>query len=182
MTTPMMIRWLWTKLRPGEFPKIRNYERVPKLRSCMFLVIVTSTYTLLRYLWSMCQLLWWSVSCGQSYKQGNSLRCEIENARRTWVLGRFWSKWHWNMHYWVASEVYANSHDEQLAVNGDIPRGIPWDAKLETQDEHEILHVSGQSDIERYIIGSTLKYMPRPMTICWTWTELQAEEFPQMRN
>jgi hypothetical protein len=48
--------------------------------------------------------------------------------------------------------------------------------------EGEILVVSGQSDVEIYTIGSTLKYMPSPMTIRWLWTKLQAGEFPQMRN
>jgi hypothetical protein len=41
---------------------------------------------------------------------------------------------------------------------------------------------SGQSNFEIYVIGSTLKYVPTPMTSGWLRMELQAREFPQMRN
>ena len=67
-------------------------------------------------------------------------------------------------------------------MDGATSRGIPSEAKLEMDDEHDILHVYGQSDVEIYIIGSTLKYMPSTMTIARPWMELQAGEFPQMRN
>jgi hypothetical protein len=36
--------------------------------------------------------------------------------------------------------------------------------------EGEIWDVSAQSDVEIYIIGSTLKYMPSPMMIAHLWT------------
>jgi hypothetical protein len=114
--------------------------------------------------------------------QGNSLRCEIRNASRSWDLARSWSKWYWNIHYWVASKVCPKSHDERLATDGATARGIPPRTKLESYDEHEILHISGQSDVEIYIIRSTLKYVPSTMTNGWLRTEVQAGEFPQMRN
>jgi hypothetical protein len=41
------IRWLWTELQAGEFPQMRNYERIPKLHSRSVMLKVTSTYTLL---------------------------------------------------------------------------------------------------------------------------------------
>ena len=67
-------------------------------------------------------------------------------------------------------------------MDGATSRGIPSDAKLESNDEGEILHVSGQSDIEIYMIGSTPMYMPSPMINGWPRTELQRGEFPQRQN
>ena len=95
---------------------------------------------------------------------------------------RFWSNQVSNIRYCVASETFATYHDERLAADGATSRGIPPRTKLESYDEHEILPVSGQSDIEIYILGSLLKYMPSTMTIARPWMELQAGEFPQMRN
>jgi len=48
--------------------------------------------------------------------------------------------------------------------------------------EGEILVVSGQSDVEIYTIGSTLKYMSSTMTIAHPSMEIYAGEFPPMRN
>ena len=95
---------------------------------------------------------------------------------------RLWSKWRWNIPYWVTSEVYAKSHDDQLATDRATARGIPSDAKSETNDEHEFLDISGQSNIQIYMIGSPLKYAPSPATIARPWTELQAVQFPQGRS
>ena len=95
---------------------------------------------------------------------------------------RSWSKWRWNIPYWVTSEVYAKSHDDPFATDGATDRGIPSDAKLGTQDEHEIQVGYAQSDVDIYIIGPPLKYMPSAMTIRWLWTEPQPGEFPKMRN
>ena len=67
-------------------------------------------------------------------------------------------------------------------MDGATSRGIPSDAKLESNDEGEILHVSGQCDIEIYIIGSTPMYSPSPATIARPWTDLQAVQFPQGRS
>jgi hypothetical protein len=47
-SSPITIRWLWTKLQPGEFPQIRNYKRTTKLRSRSVMVKVTLKYTLVR--------------------------------------------------------------------------------------------------------------------------------------
>jgi hypothetical protein len=69
-----------------------------------------------------------------------------------------------------------------LAVDEARLRGIPSDAKLRTCVKAEILHVFGQSEFDIYIIVPPLKYVPNPMTIAWPWMELQAEEFPKMRN
>jgi hypothetical protein len=63
-----------------------------------------------------------------------------------------------------------------------IARGIPSDTKLETHPEAEILHVSGQSEVEICIIGSPLKYAPSPATVAHPWTLLQGGQFSQMRN
>jgi hypothetical protein len=125
---------------------------------------------------------WRSVGCCRSYKQGNSLRCEITDASRRWDPARFWLKWHWDIHYWVVSEVYAKSHDERLTTDGDTSRWIPSDAKWQTHLKAEIPHVFGQSDTDTYISGSTLKYMPSAMTNGWLYTEIYAGEFPKMRN
>jgi hypothetical protein len=146
------------------------------------MVKVTLKYTLLGRLWSRCNVPPKSIGCGRSYMQRNSPKDEITNACRTWDLVRLWSKWHWHIGYWVASEVNAKFHDERLAMHGDIWRGIPSDAKWRTYPEGEILHVFGQGDIDVYIIGWPLKYMPTPMTIRWLWTELRGGEFPQLRN
>jgi hypothetical protein len=161
---------------------MENYAHIPKVRSCMFQVKVTSKYTLLGRLWRVCKVTWWSHARRLSYGEGNSLRCEIRNSWRTWVLGPLWSKWHWNIHYRVTSEVYANFHDDRLSTNGDICRGIPPRLKSKTTLQAQFLHVSGQSNIEIYIIGSPLKGMPIPMMMARPWTELQARQFPQGRN
>ena len=185
----MMDGWLRTEIYAGEFPKMWNvnYRHLNiivcyQASSCAFLVKVMLKYTLLGRLWSICQVPWRTVPCGRSYNQGNSLRCEIRNELRRWDLGWLWSKWCWNIHYWVDSEVYAKPHHERLAVDGATSRGISSDAKLESHDEHEILHVSSQRDVEIYIIRSTLRYMPSTMTNGCLQTELRAGEFPQMRN
>jgi hypothetical protein len=78
--------------------------------------------------------------------------------------------------------VFAKSHDERLAVDGAVSWGIPSDAKLKTTLEVQFLSVSGQSEVEIYIIGSTLKHMPSTMTIAHPSMEIYAGEFPQMRN
>ena len=150
---------------------------------------VTLKYTLLGRLWSICQVQWPSHIRRWRYMQGNSLRCEIkkkdsytELCARSAVLVRFWSKWHWNMHYFVTSEVYAKDYDDRLAADGATCRGISSDATLESHNEGEILDIYGQSNIEIYIIGSLLKYAPNPATIARPWTELQAGQFPQGRN
>ena len=182
MPSTMTNGWLRTELQAGEFPQMRNYEHIPKLRSCTFMVKVTLKYTLLGRLWSMRQAPWQSQVRGRSYKHGNSLRCEIRNTRRSWDRGRLGSKWRWNIHYWVASEAYAKYHDDRLATDRDIHSGIPPRTKLKTMLQAQFLHVSGQSDVEIYIIGPPLKYMPSAMTIGWLWMELQPGEFPKMRN
>ena len=153
------------------------------------MVKVTLKYTLLGRLWNICQRPWRTVGRGRSYMQGNSLRCEIGNEWRTWVLDPLWSKWCRIIHYWVDSEVSAKSHEKRLATDGDICRGIPSDAKLELQTlKHnglllrQFLHVTGQTEFQIYVIETPLKYMASTMTIAHPWTELQAEEFPQMRN
>ena len=153
MPSPMTIRWTWTELQTREFPRGRNYKRTTNMSSRLVMVKVTTRYTLLGHLWSICQVPWRSHLPGRRYKQGNFLRCEIRNGRRTWVLGRLWSKWHRHIHYWFASEVYANSHDDPLAACRPTARGIPSDATTRANPEAEILHVSRQSDIEIYIIG-----------------------------
>ena len=127
-----------TELHIGEFPQMRNYKWATKVRSRLVTVKVMLKYTLLGRLWSVCQVLWRTVGCGRSYKQGNSLRWEITNISRSWDPARLWSKWHWNIHYWVASEVCAKPRDNRKFVDGATSTGIPSDAKLETHDEAEI--------------------------------------------
>jgi hypothetical protein len=78
--------------------------------------------------------------------------------------------------------VYAKSHDDPLAADGATSTGIPPRTKLKTHTEHEMQHASGQSDIEIYIFGMHLKYIPSTTTIHWLWAELDAGEFPKMRN
>jgi hypothetical protein len=46
----------------------------------------------------------------------------------------------------------------------------------------QFLCVYGQSEVEIYIIGSTLKYIPSTRAIHSLWVELDAGEFPKMRN
>ena len=95
---------------------------------------------------------------------------------------RLWSKWCWNIHYWVDSEVYAKYHDERLAADGATSRGIPFRTKFKTTLQHQFLCVSGQSDVDIYIIVSPLNHMPSPIMIAPPWMELQAREFPKMRK
>ena len=189
MPNPVKNGWLQTEIYPGEFPKMWNFNdrhlniiECYYASSCTFLVKPSFKYTLLRRLWNICYVPWRTVGCGWSYKQGNSPKDEIRIVRRTWDPARFWSKWHWNIHSWVASKVYAKYHDDRTSMDGATSRGIPSDAKLETDNEHDTFDVSGQSDVEIYIIGPPLKYMPIPITIPPPWTELQAGEFPHMRN
>jgi hypothetical protein len=61
-------------------------------------------------------------------------------------------------------------------------RYFPQLGKLQTHDEVEILCVFVESDFDIYIIGSPLMHVPTYMMNAWTWTELQAGEFPKMRN
>jgi hypothetical protein len=178
MPSTATIHSLWTELQAGEFPRGRNYKRMPNMRSSVVLVKVTLKYTLLGRIWSICQVPRRSISCGRSYTQGNSPRDEIKDDTTSPVVMRFWSKWHWHIHYWVASEVNANYRDDPLAVDGATHRGIPPGTKLKMTLQVQFLCVSGQSDIDIYIIGSPLKYMPTTATIHWLWTELQAGEFP----
>ena len=159
------------------------------MRCSAVLVKVTLKYTWLGRLRSMRQAPRQSHVSGRSYKQGNSPKGEIRIVRRTCVLGRLRSKWCLNIHYWDTSEVYAKSHGDPLAMDGAIGRGIPYDAKLQLKivKHHCLLQVQlscvyGQSDVEIYLIGSPLKFMPSPMTIRWLRTELQTGEFPQMWN
>ena len=86
------------------------------------------------------------------------------------------------MHYWVPCELHANYDDDRTSVDGDICWGIPSDAKSETSDEGEIQVGYGQSDVEIYIIGSTLKSVPSPMMNGWLRTKIYAGEFSQMRK
>ena len=182
MPSTTTVHWLWTELQTGEFPRGRNCKRIPILRSSAVLVKVTLAYTLLGPIWYLCQVLWRSIGCGRSYIQANSPKDEITNAYQKWDLVRFWSKWHWNIHYWDPSEVYAKYHNDPLAVGGATRRGIPPGTKLKTTLQVQFLSVSSQSDVDVYIIGSSLKYMPSPMTNGWLWTDLQAGEFPQGWN
>ena len=185
MPSRMTIRWLRTELQAAESPQMWNYKRTTNMSSRSVVVKVMLKYMLVCQLWSICQVPWRSVGCKRSYSQGNSLRCEIRNAWRTWVLDRLWSKWHRHIHYCVTSEVYDNSHDERLAMHGATSRGIPSDAKFQLKIvkhncmlQVQFLSVSGQTEFQIYIIGSTLNYMRSPMTIARTWMELQAGEFP----
>ena len=153
------------------------------------MVKVTLKYTLLGRLCSICQVPWRTVACRQSYKQGNFPKDEIKDDATSQVLVRLWSKWCWNIHYWVDSEVYAKYHDDRMSVDGVTSRGIPSDAKFHLQTlKHncllpgQFLHVSGQTEFQIYIIWSPLKYVPSTMTNGWLPRELQAGKFPQGRN
>jgi hypothetical protein len=145
-------------------------------------VKVMLKYTLSGRLWSMRQAPRQSHVSGRSYKQGNSPKDEIKDDAASPVLVRLWSKWSWNIHYWVDSEVYAKYHDERLPADRATSREIPPRTKLKTVLQVQFLCVYGQSDVEIYIIGSPLKYMPNSTMIHWLRTELDAGEFPKMRN
>jgi hypothetical protein len=146
------------------------------------MVKVKLKYTLLDRLWSICHVPWRTVGCRRSYKQGNLPKDESKDDAASPVLVRLWSKWSWNIHYWVDSEVYAKYHDERLPADRATSREIPPRTKLKTVLQVQFLCVYGQSDVEIYIIGSPLKYMPNSTMIHWLRTELDAGEFPKMRN
>jgi hypothetical protein len=44
---------------------------------------------------------------------------------------RFWSKWCWNIHFWMAFEVYDKFHDNRTSFHGATSMGNPSDAILE---------------------------------------------------
>jgi hypothetical protein len=69
-----------------------------------------------------------------------------------------------------------------MSVDGATRREMPSDVKIRTRPEAENLRVSGQSDVDIYIIETHLKYIPSTTTIHSLWVELDAGEFPKMRN
>ena len=172
-----------------EIPPRTNYNRQTNMSSRSVMVKVASKYTLLGRLWSIYQAPWRSHVPGRRYKLGNSLRCETIDTSRRWDPARFWSKWRWTIAYWVASQVYAKSHDERLAADWATSRRILSDVKFQLQTlkhhyvlQRQFLHVSDQTKFHIYIIGLTLKYMSNTMTNGWLRTEIYTGEFPKMWN
>ena len=69
-----------------------------------------------------------------------------------------------------------------MSVDGATRKEMPSDVKIRTLPEAENLRVSGQSDVDVYIIETPLMHIPSTATIHWLREELHSGEFPHRRN